>query len=158
MLYQWRHDCQLTAHIRPLCVLIELKCPGKICVFIVTCIYIYLWTWFVYFHLISQDFNIYFDFSWTFVPGGLFLFAWSQALFSSGGPVVNVFPDLAKTFFLTLILFGVYLNQILQTLMKMSTDLCLYFDGEGGGAFSSQASIWGECSTVHSPPALFFFF
>ena len=25
------------------------------------------------------------------------------------------------------------------------------------GAFSSRARIWGECSTIHSPPALFFF-
>ena len=25
-------------------------------------------------------------------------------------------------------------------------------------AFSSLARIWGECSTIHSPPALFFFF
>ena len=25
-------------------------------------------------------------------------------------------------------------------------------------AFSSRASILGECSTIHSPPALFFFF
>ena len=24
------------------------------------------------------------------------------------------------------------------------------------GAFSSRAKIWGECSTIHSPPALFF--
>ena len=28
----------------------------------------------------------------------------------------------------------------------------------GGGSFSSLARIWGECSTIHSPPALFFFF
>ena len=32
----------------------------------------------------------------------------------------------------------------------------------GGGvkvvAFSSLARIWGQCSTIHSPPALFFFF
>ena len=24
-------------------------------------------------------------------------------------------------------------------------------------AFSSHVRIWGECSTIHSPPALFFF-
>ena len=28
----------------------------------------------------------------------------------------------------------------------------------GGGVFSSLARILGECSTNHSPPALFFFF
>ena len=25
-------------------------------------------------------------------------------------------------------------------------------------AFSSRARIWGECSTIHSPSAFFFFF
>ena len=28
--------------------------------------------------------------------------------------------------------------------------------GGGGGGFSSRTTIFGECSTIHSPPALLF--